>query len=114
MQKITVVLEAAKLRQCIKERTYTNKEGKEVKVQEVVVDLVELKPEKQKEIFKHEKFTNVKTHFAVKPQTKEERDANAETVFLGDGITQVWKNDNTQPQSVSEIKPIEEDDDLPF
>lgn len=115
MQKIKVILDAAKLRQCIQNRTYKNREGQEVQVQEVVVELIELNPDKQKVIYEHEKFTNVKTHFAVKPQTQEERLAKADSVFVGDGISQVWKNDTTQPQSVSEIKPIAEaDDDLPF
>ena len=67
--------------------------------------------EKQKLIYDHELFQNIKTHFAVKPQTKEDRAAKAETVYVGEGITQVWKNKTPQAAPTKDAMPM---DDLPF
>ena len=91
--KITVKIDADKARSLITERKYTNKEGVEVTVKEIGFELVEMKPESQKVVYDHEKFQLKKTHFAVAIQTKEEREKKAESVFVGDGVTQVWKND---------------------
>jgi hypothetical protein len=114
--KITVSIDTEKTRQLVVNDTYKNKEGVEVKVQRIKFELIEMREESQKVIYDHEKFQLIKTHFAVKPQTKEERAAKADAVFVGEGVSQVWKSDG-QGQSSSETtsnnvqSPI---DDLPF
>lgn len=113
MQKIEVVLDAKKLRNLVSNRTYKNREGKDVTVQEVKFDLVELKDEKKKVIYDTDKYQLEKTHFAVAKQTKEEREANKDPFFIGDGISLQWKNENSQqPQAAPQKQ--EEEDDLPF
>lgn len=107
--KITVTLDANKARDLIETRKYTNKEGQEVEVKEIKCELVEMKPESQKVVYDHEKFQLVKTHFAVKIQTKEEREAKADSVFVGEGITQKWKSDTVE-YPAEDINP----EDIPF
>ena len=115
MSKIMVSIDTGKAKELLVKETYKNKEGKDVEVQRLRFELVEMKPESKKLIYDHEKFQNIKTHFAVKPQTKEERAAKAETVYVGEGITQVWKNDiQGQPQTPSPSKQAMPMDDLPF
>lgn len=115
MQKISVTLDATKLRKLVSKRSYTNNQGEEVQLQEVKFDLVEMKEESQKEVYNAEKYTLVKTHFAVAQQTKEERAAKAESFFIGEGISIIWKNDT---ETVHDAVPAGEDDepmsDLPF
>lgn len=116
MQKIQVSLDATKLRDLVSKREYTNNNGEKVEIQEVNFDLVELKEEKKKVVYETDKYALEKTHFAVARQTKEEREANKDPFFIGDGITMVWKEDN---QNSSKPKPEpkqkeEEEDDLPF
>lgn len=95
-------------------RTYKNKDGEEVKLTEIVFELIDLKPEKQKTIYSHEKFDLVKTHFAVKRQTKEERDAKADTLFVGEGISQIWKGGNSAQDKKAESDKQADETDLPF
>jgi len=119
-QKIQVVLDATKLRNLVTKRAYTNKDGQEVKLQEVKFDLVEMKEESQKEVYNAEKYTLVKTHFAVAQQTKEERESNADPFFVGEGISMIWKNDTSNSETKKEETQTsveaksEEKDDLPF
>jgi len=110
-QKISITLDASKLRALVFDRTYANREGTEVRVQEVKFDLIEMKPESQKVVYEHEKFQLVKTHFAVQQQTKEQREANAEVNYIGEGISQIWKESNVVDAVV--VEPTEKDD-LPF
>ena len=112
-QKIQVTLDASKLRNLISSRSYKNKEGQEVKVQEVKFDLIEMKEESKKSVYEHDKFSLIKTHFAVAQQTKEEREQNTPAVYIGEGISQVWKND-TEVHNAEPITSQEEEDDLPF
>lgn len=104
--KITVQVDANKARDLIE--TTTGKDGKEYK--NIKFELIEMKPESQKVVYEHEKFKLVKTHFAVKVQTKEEREAKAESVFVGDGITQIWKSDEVKNTVSEDINP----EDIPF
>lgn len=114
-QKIQVTLDASKLRTLVSSRSYKNKEGQDVTVQEVKFDLIEMKEESKKSVYEHDKFSLIKTHFAVARQTKEEREQNAPAVYIGEGISQVWKNDNEVHNAVPlETPPIPEGDDLPF
>lgn len=94
--KIQVTLDASKLRNLVKSREYTNKSGEVVKVQEVKFELIPVKDENQKVVFETEKYRLVKTHFAVPVQTREEREAKADTVFIGDGFVTVWIDDKPE------------------
>ena len=108
---ITVKINLKYAKELLVKETYKNKEGKDVEVQRLRFELVEMKPESKKLIYDHELFQNIKTHFAVKPQTKEDRAAKAETVYVGEGITQVWKNKTPQAAPTKDAMPM---DDLPF
>lgn len=113
MSKITVTLDATKLRNLVTKREFDAKDGTRMQVQEVKFELVEVK--EPKEIFKGNGYTLQKTHFASVIQTKEEREAQAETIFIGEGITTVWE----QKEQVFNATPVQEgqtaeSDDLPF
>tara|TARA_R110000744_G_scaffold33530_1_gene78698 strand:- start:571 stop:918 length:348 start_codon:yes stop_codon:yes gene_type:complete len=112
--KITVSIDTDKAKELLVKDSYTNKEGKKVEVQRLKFELIEMKKESQKVVYDHAQFQLIKTHFAVKPQTKEERKANAETVFCGEGVTQVWNEDSGAQSSPAPSKPMPQDDDLPF
>lgn len=108
MAKIQVTLDASKLRNLISKRSYESKDGTNVEVQEVKFELVEVKEPKQ--IFAKDTMRIVKTHFACVIQTKEEREAKADTVYIGEGFTSYW--DDKKPQA----EPVQQDftPDLPF
>jgi hypothetical protein len=93
MSKIQVTLDATKLRNLVSKRTYQNRQGEQVEAQEVKFELVPMKEENQKVIFEKDNLQIVKTHFAVAIQTKEEREVKAPANYIGEGFTQVWKND---------------------
>ncbi len=111
MQKITLTLDLNKLdKSRINNRTYTNKDGQEVTVREYQIDVVELKPEKKRVIKSGQKadgtpWTFSETHFACDTQTKEERDANTPTKFVGKG---------TSFEDVTSTTPMVENDGIPF
>lgn len=115
--KIQVKIDVEKARELIQKRSYKNKEGKEVEVQEIVFEMIPIK--EPKVIYDHEKFQLVKTHALAKIQTKEERDAKSPTEWInGDGVSQVWKSDNNSQggfETVSSDNITKEDpSDLPF
>lgn len=110
MAKITVTLDAQKLRNLVSKRSYKNKEGQDVEVQEVKFELVEVK--EPKTVFTADKYELVKTHFASAVQTREEREAKADTVFIGEGITTIWKNDSAPVQQSNSS--VDDSQDLPF
>lgn len=114
--KVSVTINADLGREMLSKRSYKNKEGKDVEVNELKFDLIEMKEESKKVVYDSDKFQLVKTHFAVKQQTSEERKAKVDTVFVGEGVTQVWKEDgNNQGQGVSNGSAASvDDDDLPF
>lgn len=114
MAKISVTLDASKLRNLVSKRTYQNKEGQQVEVQEVKFELVEVK--EPKEIFKKDNMRIVKTHFASVIQTKEEREAKAPTIYIGEGFTTIWDNvNNVEVHNAVVVQPTQEEpDDLPF
>lgn len=115
MNKIEVTLDAAKLRPLVSNRTYTNKAGEVIKVQEVKFELVPVKEENQKVVYEKDDFKIVKTHFAAVKQTKEERDAKAPTVYIGEGFSHIWSN-HIETVQAEEMPPAPNDtqDDLPF
>lgn len=110
--KIQVTLDAAKLRTLVKSRSYKNKEGEEVTVQEVKFELVPMKEDNWKVIHEADKYKLVKTHFAAAVQTKEEREAKAPTLYIGEGFVTIWKNESSDPEPVNEATPVQ--DELPF
>jgi len=106
MSKITITLDTSKLKGLSKDRTFNTRDGQAVTVKELKFELVEVK--EPKTIHSAEKYDLVKTHFAAALQTKEQRDANEPTLYIGEGITTVWKNDTP---AVTESK---DDDDFDF
>lgn len=100
-KKIQVTLDAKKLRGLVSKRNYTNQQGENVEVQEVKFDLIEMKPESHKVVYTHEKFELIKTHFAVQQQTAEDRANQTPVNYIGEGISQIWKNESSQAASVS-------------
>jgi hypothetical protein len=111
MSKIQITLDASKLRNLVANRSYQNKNGETVTVQEVKFELVPVK--EAKNIFTADKYRIDKTHFASVIQTKEERDAKAPTVYIGEGFTTIWNN--AEPiQAVPMVSSEEEHDDVPF
>lgn len=114
MSKIQVTLDATKLRNLVSKREYQNKQGETVQLQEVKFELVEVK--EPKEIFKKDNMRIMKTHFASVIQTKEEREAKADTIYIGDGFTTIWENEKKEVHNAVPIKEDvnEEHDDLPF
>ena len=109
---IKVSVDTDKAREILVKSTYKTKDGREVEVQRLEFELIEKKDENKKVVYDSEKFQLVKTHFAVKPQTKEERAAKAETVFVGEGTTLVWKDGGVTNPAPNKA-PVE-NDDLPF
>lgn len=112
MNKLTVTLDASKLRGLVSERTYKNKEGQEVKVQEVKFDLVPVR--EPKTVHSSERFDVIKTHFAAEIQTKEQREARAETNFIGEGVTIQWKDAAGASPQVASSSNDDDDLGLPF
>lgn len=88
MPKIQITLDAAKLRTLVSKRSYTDKDGKVIDLQEVKFELVEVKDPKT--IFTKDNYRIDKTHFAAVIQTKEDRDSKAPTIYIGDGFTTIW------------------------
>lgn len=69
----------------IQERTYTNKENQEVKVKEMKLALIPVKPENQRVIASGDGWELRKTYMVVEAQTKEERTNNVKTAIVGEG-----------------------------
>jgi hypothetical protein len=114
MAEIQVTLNAQALRNLVTKRNYKNKDGQDVEVQEVKFKLVEVK--EPKTIFTSDKYRIDKTHFACVVQTKEQREAKADTVYVGEGFTTVWNVNDVvvhQPEIVT-TSFGEVHDDLPF
>lgn len=85
MQKISVTLDLTKIdKSKITERKYTDKAGVEHTAKEYKIDVVPLKAEKF--VTEGSWGKMFKTHFVAQAQTKEEREARANSVFVGDGF----------------------------
>ena len=110
MSKVTITLDATKLRNLISKREFENKEGVKMQIQEVKFELVEVK--EPKVIYEGNGYKLQKTHFASVIQTKEEREAKSDTVFIGEGITTIWE----EREQVFNAAPVTDEpvDDLPF
>ena len=88
MSKITITLDATKLRNLVTKREFDAKDGTKMQVQEVRFELVEVK--EPKIIHEGSGYKLQKSHFASVIQTKEEREAKAETIFIGEGVSTIW------------------------
>lgn len=115
MSKISITLDASKLRNLVSKRQFQNKEGVTMEVQEVKFELVPVK--EPKIIYEGNGYKLQKSHFASVIQTKEEREAQSETIFIGEGITTLW--DNAGQGQVFNATPVvegekAEPEDLPF
>jgi hypothetical protein len=111
MSKITITLDATKLRNLVSKRQYDAKDGQKMEVQEVKFELVPVK--EPKIIYEGTGYKLQKSHFASVIQTKEEREAQAETIFIGEGITTIW--DNAGQTNTFSAKPATvEDNEPPF
>ena len=110
MSKIQVTLDATKLRTLVSNRSYNNKNGETVTLQEVKFELVPVKEPKQ--IYEKDNMRIMKTHFACVMQTKEQREAKAETIYIGEGFTTEWGSAPTTHQA----EPIanQPEDEPPF
>jgi len=105
MQKILATIDLTKIdKSRIKERTYTNQAGEEITAKEYDFEVIQLKDKKL--IKDGGTWKLMKTHFIVQGQTKEEREAKADSVFIGDG--KVFEND--APVSGEPLK----DNEVPF
>ena len=101
MNKISITLDVSKINKAkIETRSYVNREGVPVVVKEYKLDLV---PLKQAKIIKSGNDWDLKkTHFAVEAQTKEERAAKKESVFVGEGLQFVSRGEaGVDPDAVT-------------
>jgi len=112
MSKIQVTLDATKLRNLVSKRNYQNKNGEQVELQEVKFELVPMK--EPKTIYTKDNMRIDKTHFACVIQTKEQREAKADTIYIGEGFSTIWGSD--KKEEVHTATPIKDEpaDDLPF
>lgn len=110
MSKITITLDATKLRNLVTKREFDAKDGTKMQVQEVRFELVEVKDPKI--IFEGSGYKLQKTHFASVIQTKEERESKAETIFIGEGVTTIWEQKEQIFSSTTVTE--EQSDDVPF
>ena len=78
----------------------------------------EMKQESRKVLYDGDKLQMVKTHFAVKPQSKEERDAKQDVVYVGEGVSYEFKGSQNNSSNGTSFQPVtklaEPQDDLPF
>ena len=111
MSKIQVTLDATKLRELVSNREFQNKAGETVQVQEVKFELVEVK--EPKTIYTKDKMRIDKTHFACVIQSKEDREAKADTIYIGEGFTTIWGSKPETHEAVPTTS-TDTDDDLPF
>ena len=91
MNKLSIKVDVHKLdRSRFVERSYTNKDGVDVKVKEMSLDIVPLKEENEKVVYENETSQLVKTHFVTEQATKEERASKTNTSIVGEGL--MWKD----------------------
>ena len=91
MNKLSIKVDVHKLdRSRFVERSYTNKDGVDVKVKEMSLDIVPLKEENEKVVYENETSQLVKTHFVTEQATKEERASKTNTAIVGEGL--MWKD----------------------
>lgn len=93
MEKVSITLDLSKIDKTrILPRSYKTKDGEEQTAKEYKVELIELKEPKQ--IAQGDWGKMIKTHFVVQTQTKEEREAKAPSVYIGEGFKFERPQDN--------------------
>lgn len=117
----TVKIDADKLQELLVTEEWTDKSGNTHKKDVIVFELKSNKPEKQKVTYSdpNGRYDIVASDYAIKPQTKEDRQNKKDMEFVGSATGFVWKGDNNyggqnQGQAVAQQVADEEDDDLPF
>lgn len=107
MEKISITLDVSKIDKTkILDRKYTDKAGVEHVAKEYKIDVVPLKAEKF--VTEGSWGRMFKTHFVVQAQTKTEREAKAESIFIGDGFR--FEKGENQSQTNTTINP----EDVPW
>jgi hypothetical protein len=112
MSKIQVTLDATKLRNLVTNRSYTNRDGQQVDLQEVKFELIAVK--EPKTIHTTDKYRIDKTHFASVIQSKDEREAKAPTIYIGEGFTTIWSAEDVVVHQAEIVSNSTSKDDLPF
>ena len=113
MSRLSITVDTSKLQGKSTTRTYKNKDGQEVTVKELKLDIVPVKEEKV--VYTADRYTLVKTHFVAVPQTKEERERGEKSLIVGDGITTRWNDDAPQTKKADPFPSTGSDiDELDF
>ena len=108
--KVSINVDVTKLpKDRIRERSWTDRNGESHSAKEIRLDVVPLK--EPKVIKEYGVSTLMKTHFVCVAQTKEEREARADTIFVGDGVQFV---NDASPSSHEPASLDDMDDDIPF
>jgi len=102
MSKLSITVDTSKLQGKSVVRTYKNKDGQEVTVKELKLDIIPVKDEKV--LYTADRYTLVKTHFVALPQTKEQRERGEQLQSVGAGITTRWKED--EPKNTTKADPF--------
>lgn len=85
MKKLILKIDVSKIdKSKIVDRKFTNREGIEVVVKELTLELVELNAPKF--VTEGQDWQMLKTHFIAEAQTKEQRAAKAKSKIIGDGL----------------------------
>jgi hypothetical protein len=116
MEKLSITIDVTKIdKSKITDRKFTNKNGEEITAKDLKLDVVPLK--EPKKIKEGDTWEMWKTHFVVVPQTKEERENEVPSVFVGDGLMFKSKKEAPQEQVVDVTQTDESDidvNDIPF
>lgn len=95
MNKLNITLNLSKIdKSKIVDRTYKDKEGNDVTEKQYKVEVIPLKA--RRFVAEGDTWTMYKTHFVVEAQTKEERNSNGATNYVGEGFEFVTKNPSTE------------------
>lgn len=113
MEKISITLNVGQIsKNKIVDRKYTDKEGKEVVIKELKLDIVPLR--EPKHIKNGDGWQMWKTHFVSEQQTDEEKKNQIKSKIIGDGIVfkkvEAEKKEDTVEYPEDEVNP----DDIPF
>ncbi len=95
MQKINITLNLSKInKDKIVDRTYKDEQGNDVTEKTYKIEVIPLKAPKF--ITQGDTWIMNKTHFVVEAQTKEERNSNGATNYVGEGFEFTTKNPATE------------------
>lgn len=113
MSKISITIDVSKIsKNKIVERSYVNKEGVNVTLKELKLDVVELKTPKV--IKDAPTYQIIKTHFVSEVQSKEERESKTNSKIIGEGITFKSKGNDDMKPAKTEVSEEITSEDLPW